>query len=163
MEDIKLEESLDFVDAIDFANGLRPYDEGAKDVIHAIGNGIKKVFGSNAGTAQRNFDDAQRNLQTAQLNQQAAALNAQANQMNAQLNQKASQQSQQSNQQETKSNVPSGSDAAQNIINILQKSFKKAQITQQKATNEANREAKNQNNEKEKQQKTQPTEGSDEK
>lgn len=80
MEYTKLEESLDFVDAIDFANDISHYDEGAKDVIHAIGNGIKKVFGSNAGTAQRNFDDAKQNLQTAQLNQQAAALNAQANQ-----------------------------------------------------------------------------------
>lgn len=80
MEYTKLEESLDFVDAIDFANDISHYDEGAKDVIHAIGNGIKKVFGSNAGTAQRNFDDAKQNLQTAQLNQQAAVLNAQANQ-----------------------------------------------------------------------------------
>lgn len=151
MEDTKLEESLDFVDAMDFANNLRPYEEGAKDVIHAIGNGIKKVFGSNAGTAQRNFDDAQRNLQTAQLNQQAAALNAQANQINGQLNQKA-------NQQVAQANVPSGSDVAQNIINILQKSFKKAQVTQQKATNAANEQAENQKKENEKQQKTQPVE-----
>lgn len=156
MEDTKLEESLDFVDAIDFANGLRPYEEGAKDVFHAIGNNIKKVFGSNAGTAQRNFDDAQRNLQTAQLNQQAAALNAQANQMNAQLNQKAN--PQEANQQVAQANVPSGSDVAQNIINILQKSFKKAQVTQQKATNAANEQAENQKKENEKQQKTQPVE-----
>lgn len=162
MEDTKLEESLDFVDAIDFANGLRPYEEGAKDIIHAIGNGFKKVFGSNAGTAQRNFDDAQRNLQTAQLNQQAAALNAQANQINGQLNQKANPQEanqQEANQQTAQANVPSGSDVAQNIINILQKSFKKAQVTQQKATNAANKEAEKQKKENEKQQKTQPVEG----
>lgn len=151
MEDTKLEESLDFVDAIDFANGLRNYDEGGKDIIHAIGNGIKKVFGSNAGTAQRDFDDAKQNLQTAQLNQQAAALNAQANQINGQLNQKANP------QKDAQANIPSGSDVAQNIINILQKSFKKAQVTQQKATNAANKEAKNQKKENE----TQPTEGSD--
>lgn len=158
MEDTKLEESLNFVDAIDFANNLRPYEEGAKDVIHAIGNGFKKVFGSNAGTAQRNFDDAQRNLQTAQLNQQAAALNAQANQMNAQLNQKAN--PQEANQQAAQVNVPSGSDVAQSIINILQKSFKKAQVTQQKATNKANKEAENQNKENKKQQnKDQQVEG----
>lgn len=154
MEDIKLEESLDFVDAIDFANNLRPYEEGAKDVFHAIGNGIKKVFGSNAGTAQRNFDDAQRNLQTAQLNQQAAALNAQANQINGQLNQKANP------QEEAQANVPSGSDVAQNIINILQKSFKKAQVTQQKAANAANKEAENQKKENENKQNKTQVEGS---
>lgn len=118
MEDTKLEESLDFVDAIDFANDISHYDEGAKDVIHAIGNGIKKVFGSNAGTAQRNFDDAKQNLQTAQLNQQAAALNAQANQMNAQLNQKANQQ--------TKNNTNALDDItlAKNLNDIVTKALK---------------------------------------
>lgn len=118
MEDTKLEESLDFVDAIDFANGLRNYDEGAKDIVHAIGNGIKKVFGSNAGTAQRNFDDAKQNLQTAQLNQQAAALNAQANQMNAQLNPKANQQ--------TKNNTNALDDItlAKNLNDIVTKALK---------------------------------------
>lgn len=118
MEDTKLEESLDFVDAIDFANGLRNYDEGAKDIVHAIGNGIKKVFGSNAGTAQRNFDDAKQNLQTAQLNQQAAALNAQANQMNAQLNQKANQQT------KNQTNALDDITLAKNLNDIVTKALK---------------------------------------
>lgn len=128
MEDTKLEESLDFVDAIDFANGLRPYEEGAKDVIHAIGNGIKKVFGSNAGTAQRNFDDAQRNLQTAQLNQQAAALNAQANQINGQLNQKANPQEEaQANQQtENQTNALDDLTLAKNLNDIVANALKLA-------------------------------------
>ena len=118
MEDTKLEESLDFVDAIDFANDISHYDEGAKDVIHAIGNGIKKVFGSNAGTAQRNFDDAKQNLQTAQLNQQAAALNAQANQMNTQLNQKANQQT------KNQTNALDDITLAKNLNDIVTKALK---------------------------------------
>lgn len=130
-----IKESLDFVDAIDFANNLRPYEEGAGDVIHKIGTGIKNFFGTKAGAAQRAQADAQQNLQTAQANQQANQMNAQANAI-------------------------SGPEAAQNIINILQKSFKKAQVTQQKATNAANKEAEKQNKEKEKQQnETQPAEG----
>lgn len=118
MEDTKLEESLDFVDAIDFANDISHYDEGAKDVIHAIGNSIKKVFGSNAGTAQRDFDDAKQNLQTAQLNQQAAALNAQANQMNAQLNQKANQQT------KNQTNALDDITLAKNLNDIVTKALK---------------------------------------
>ena len=118
MEDTRLEESLDFVDAIDFANDISHYDEGAKDVIHAIGNGIKKVFGSNAGTAQRDFDDAKQNLQTAQLNQQAAALNAQANQMNAQLNQKANQQT------KSQTNALDDITLAKNLNDIVTKALK---------------------------------------
>lgn len=118
MEDTKLEESLDFVDAIDFANDISHYDEGAKDVIHAIGNGFKKVFGSNAGTAQRNFDDAKQNLQTAQLNQQAAALNAQANQMNTQLNQKANQQT------KNQTNALDDITLAKNLNDIVTKALK---------------------------------------
>ena len=118
MEDTKLEESLDFVDAIDFANGLHNYDEGGKDIVHAIGNGIKKVFGSNAGTAQRDFDDAKQNLQTAQLNQQAAALNAQANQMNAQLNQKANQQT------KNQTNALDDITLAKNLNDIVTKALK---------------------------------------
>lgn len=78
MEDTKLEESLDFVDAIDFANGLRPYDEGLGDVAHKIGTGIKNFFGTKAGAAQRAAADAQTAQQTAQ-NQTAA------NQANASL------------------------------------------------------------------------------
>lgn len=118
MEDTKLEESLDFVNAIDFANDISHYDEGAKDVIHAIGNGFKKVFGSNAGTAQRDFDDAKQNLQTAQLNQQAAALNAQANQMNAQLNQKANQQT------KNQTNALDDITLAKNLNDIVTKALK---------------------------------------
>ena len=118
MEDTKLEESLDFVDAIDFANDISHYDEGAKDVIHAIGNGFKKVFGSNAGTAQRDFDDAKQNLQTAQLNQQAADLNAQANQMNAQLNQKANQQT------KNQTNALDDITLAKNLNDIVTKALK---------------------------------------
>ena len=118
MEDTKLEESLDFVDAIDFANDISHYDEGAKDVIHAIGNSIKKVFGSNAGTAQRDFDDAKQNLQTAQLNQQAAALNAQANQMNTQLNQKANQQT------KNQTNALDDITLAKNLNDIVTKALK---------------------------------------
>lgn len=118
MEDTKLEESLNFVDAIDFANDISHYDEGAKDVIHAIGNGFKKVFGSNAGTAQRDFDDAKQNLQTAQLNQQAAALNAQANQMNAQLNQKANQQT------KNQTNALDDITLAKNLNDIVTKALK---------------------------------------
>lgn len=78
MEDTKLEESLDFVDAIDFANGLRPYEEGLGDVAHKIGTGIKNFFGTKAGAAQRAAADAQTAQQTAQ-NQTAA------NQANASL------------------------------------------------------------------------------
>lgn len=127
MENIKLEESLDFVDAMDFANNLRPYEEGAKDVIHAIGNGIKKVFGSNAGTAQRNFDDAKQNLQTAQLNQQAAALNAQANQINGQLNQKANPKEAQANQQtENQTNALDDLTLAKNLNDIVANALKLA-------------------------------------
>ena len=118
MEDTKLEESLDFVDAIDFANDISHYDEGAKDVIHAIGNSSKKVLGSNAGTAQRDFDDAKQNLQTAQLNQQAAALNAQANQMNAQLNQKANQQT------KNQTNALDDITLAKNLNDIVTKALK---------------------------------------
>lgn len=137
MEDIKLEESLDFVDAIDFANNLHPYEEGAADYIHKGVNFVKNVFGTKAGAAQRAQADAQQNLQTAQANQQASQMNAQANSI-------------------------SGPEAAQNIINILQKSFKKAQVTQQKAAKAANKEAENQKKENEKQRnKTQPAEGGD--
>lgn len=145
------EELTNLLEGIETANNIKKYDEVLGDLVHKAGNAIKNVFGTKAGAAQRDFDDAKQNLQTAQLNQQAAALNAQANQINGQLNQKANP------QKDAQANIPSGSDVAQNIINILQKSFKKAQVTQQKATNAANKEAKNQKKENE----TQPTEGSD--
>ena len=82
MEDTKLEESLDFVDAIDFANGLRPFEEGLGDVAHKIGTGIKNFFGTKAGAAQRANADAQTAQQTAQ--NQAAANQANANIVSAQ-------------------------------------------------------------------------------
>lgn len=136
MEDTKLEESLDFVDAIDFANGLRPYEEGLKDMFHAIGNRFKKTFGSNAGTAQRAFDDAKQNLQNAQLNQQAAALNAQANQINGQLNQKA-------NPQEAAQVTPAD-EVAQQIIDLLNNAFKKDLKTQAKNDKDAEKQKQQQ-------------------
>jgi hypothetical protein len=82
MEDTKLEESLDFVDAIDFANGLHPYEEGLGDVVHKVGTGIKNFFGTKAGAAQRAAADAQTAQQTAQ--NQAAANQANASLVSAQ-------------------------------------------------------------------------------
>lgn len=116
------EELTNLLEGIETANNIKQYEEGLGDVVHKIGTGIKNVFGTKAGAAQRAQADAQKNLQTAQANQQANQINAQANAI-------------------------SGPEAAQNIINILQKSFKKAQVTQQKATNAANKEAQKQKKE----------------
>lgn len=77
-----IKESLDFVDAIDFAKNLRPYEEGLGDVAHKIGTGIKNFFGTKAGAAQRAAADAQTAQQTAQ--NQAAANQANANLVSAQ-------------------------------------------------------------------------------
>ena len=121
------EELTNLLEGIETANNIKKYDEGLGDLVHKAGNAIKNVFGTKAGAAQRAQADAQQNLQNAQASQQANLMNA-------------------------KANTISGAEAAQNIINILQKSFKKAQVTQQKATNAANKEAKKQNNENEKQQ-----------
>lgn len=121
------EELTNLLEGIETANNIKKYDEVLGDLVHKAGNAIKNVFGTKAGAAQRAQADAQQNLQNAQASQQANLMNAQANAI-------------------------SGAEAAQNIINILQKSFKKAQVTQQKATNAANKEAKKQNNENEKQQ-----------
>lgn len=121
------EELTNLLEGIETANNIKKYDEGLGDLVHKAGNAIKNVFGTKAGAAQRAQADAQQNLQNAQASQQANLMNAQANTI-------------------------SGAEAAQNIINILQKSFKKAQVTQQKATNAANKEAKKQNNENENQQ-----------
>lgn len=126
------EELTNLLEGIETANNIKKYDEVLGDLVHKAGNAIKNVFGTKAGAAQRAQADAQQNLQNAQASQQANLMNAQANAISA-------------------------SDAAQNIINILQKSFKKAQVTQQKATNAANKEAENQKKENE----TQHTEGSD--
>ncbi len=114
------EELTNLLEGIETANNIKKYDEGLGDLVHKAGNAIKNVFGTKAGAAQRAQADAQQNLQNAQARQQANLMNAQANAI-------------------------SGAEAAQNIINILQKSFKKA-------TNAANKEAKKQNNENEKQQ-----------
>ena len=121
------EELTNLLEGIETANNIKKYDEVLGDLVHKAGNAIKNVFSTKAGAAQRAQADAQQNLQNAQAIQQANLMNAQANAI-------------------------SGAEAAQNIINILQKSFKKAQVTQQKATNAANKEAKKQNNENEKQQ-----------
>lgn len=94
------EELTNLLEGIETANNIKQYEEGLGDVIHKIGTGIKNVFGTKAGAAQRAQADAQKNLQTAQANQQANQMNAQANAISA-------------------------SDAAQNIINLLQKAFGK--------------------------------------
>lgn len=94
------EELTNLLEGIETANNIKQYEEGLGDVAHKIGTGIKNVFGTKAGAAQRANADAQQNLQTAQANQQANQINAQANAISA-------------------------SDAAQNIINLLQKAFGK--------------------------------------
>lgn len=94
------EELTNLLEGIETANNIKQYEEGLGDVVHKIGTGIKNVFGTKAGAAQRAQADAQQNLQTAQANQQASQINAQANAISA-------------------------SDAAQNIINLLQKAFGK--------------------------------------
>lgn len=94
------EELINLLEGIETANNIKQYEEGLGDVVHKIGTGIKNVFGTKAGAAQRAQADAQKNLQTAQANQQANQINAQANAISA-------------------------SDAAQNIINLLQKAFGK--------------------------------------
>ena len=94
------EELTNLLEGIETANNIKQYEEGLGDVVHKIGTGIKNVFGTKAGAAQRAQADAQKNLQTAQANQQANQINA-------------------------KANAISASDAAQNIINLLQKAFGK--------------------------------------
>ena len=93
-------ELTNILEGIETANNIKQYEEGLGDVVHKIGTGIKNVFGTKAGAAQRAQADAQKNLQTAQANQQANQINA-------------------------KANAISASDAAQNIINLLQKAFGK--------------------------------------
>lgn len=94
------EELTNLLEGIETANNIKQYEEGLGDVVHKVGNAIKNTFGTKAGAAQRAQADAQQNLQTAQANQQANQINAQANAISA-------------------------SDAAQNIINLLQKAFGK--------------------------------------
>lgn len=94
------EELTNLLEGIETANNIKKYDEGLGDLVHKAGNAIKNVFGTKAGAAQRAQADAQQNLQNAQASQQANLMNAQANAISA-------------------------SDAAQNIINLLQKAFGK--------------------------------------
>lgn len=94
------EELTNLLEGIETANTIKQYDEGLADVVKGAGRAIANVFGTKAGAAQRAQADAQKNLQTAQANQQANQINAQANAISA-------------------------SDAAQNIINLLQKAFGK--------------------------------------
>lgn len=94
------EELTNILEGIETANNIQQYEEGLGDVAHKIGTGIKNFFGTKAGAAQRAQADAQQNLQTAQANLQASQINAQANEISA-------------------------PDVAQNIINLLQKSFGK--------------------------------------
>lgn len=94
------EELTNLLEGMETANNIKKYDEGLGDLVHKAGNAIKNVFGTKAGAAQRAQADAQQNLQNAQASQQANLMNAQANAISA-------------------------SDAAQNIINLLQKAFGK--------------------------------------
>lgn len=94
------EELTNLLEGIETANNIKKYDEALGDLVHKAGNAIKNAFGTKAGAAQRALADAQQNLQAAQVNQQANQINAQANAISA-------------------------SDAAQNIINLLQKAFGK--------------------------------------
>lgn len=74
-----IKESLDFVDAIDFANNLRPYDEGVADALKWVGRQAKNIFGTSAAAAQRNQAAAQQAQQTAQVNQQTQQIKNQTN------------------------------------------------------------------------------------
>lgn len=55
MEDTKLEESLDFVDAIDFANDLHPYEEG-------VWNGVKNLAKNGLNNAKNAVANAGKNI-----------------------------------------------------------------------------------------------------
>lgn len=76
MEDIKLEESLDFVDAIDFANNLCPYEEASalgnlvKGAVTSagknIGHAIKKGVDGAVNTARAGIQNAANNIQQKQ-------------------------------------------------------------------------------------------------
>lgn len=77
MEDIKLEESLDFVDAIDFANNLHPYEEDgstlwnlAKNTAMSVGKNVahafKKGWQDVGNTARAGLQNAANNIQQKQ-------------------------------------------------------------------------------------------------
>lgn len=97
------EELTNILEGIETANNIKQYEEGLGDVAHKIGTGIKNVFGTKAGAAQRANADAQVAQQTAQTNQDTANIQA-----------------------------ASADQAAQQIIDLLNKAFKKDLKTQAK-------------------------------
>lgn len=111
------EELTNLLEGIETANNIKQYEEGLGDVVHKIGTGIKNVFGTKAGAAQRAVADAQTNAQTAQNNGNAQALNNQVAQLSA-------------------------PDAAQKIIDLLKQAFKNDQKLQDKATKQAAKDQK---------------------
>lgn len=112
------EELTNLLEGIETANNIQQYEEGLGDVVHKIGTGIKNVFGTKAGAAQRAVADAQTNAQTAQANADAQAMN-------------------------NKVAALSGPEAAQQIINLLNNAFKKDQKLQDKANKQAAKDQKN--------------------
>ena len=97
------EELTNILEGIETANNIKQYEEGLGDVAHKIGTGIKNFFGTKAGAAQRANADAQVAQQTAQTNQDTANIQA-----------------------------ASADQAAQQIIDLLNKAFKKDLKTQAK-------------------------------
>lgn len=97
------EELTNLLEGIETANNIKKYDEGLGDLVHKAGNAIKNVFGTKAGAAQRANADAQTAQQTAQINQDTANLQA-----------------------------ASADQVAQQIIDLLNKAFKKDLKTQAK-------------------------------
>lgn len=90
------EELTNLLEGIETANNIKQYDEGLGDIVHKAGNAIKNIFGTKAGAAQRANADAQTAQQTAQINQDTANLQA-----------------------------ASADQVAQQIIDLLNKAFKK--------------------------------------
>ena len=90
------EELKNLLEGIETANNIKQYDEGLGDLVHKAGNAIKNIFGTKAGAAQRANADAQTAQQTAQINQDTANLQA-----------------------------ASADQVAQQIIDLLNKAFKK--------------------------------------
>ena len=97
------EELTNILEGIDTANSIKQYEEGLGDVVHKAGNVVKNFFGTKAGAAQRAQADAQTAQQIAQTNQDTANLQA-----------------------------ASADQAAQQIIDLLNKAFKKDIKTQSK-------------------------------
>ena len=97
------EELTNILEGIDTANSIKQYEEGLGDVVHKAGNVVKNIFGTKAGAAQRAQADAQTAQHIAQTNQDTANLQA-----------------------------ASADQAAQQIIDLLNKAFKKDIKTQSK-------------------------------